>query len=685
MPTPILQVQLNGGAPATGPLVGNLSDDVQLSLQSTTGVGSARWEIFGHPPDMECPSGWSEDVSSGVFYYDGITPPEFAITHWGKVLLRVRVNASATDYDESTAITVQSANGLWDIGALEGAQFGGVYLRWVYDLQRNLRTLEEFMVSGGGGGGGGPVAMGGDCSGNSDACTVVAIRGVTVTAPTGSEATGNVLQVNGSNLVLAPLPLGAAGATSGTLAQSKVANGGGGNAYVWLSASGTNTFGALTDAYVAADANIAASKLAPAGSPNSVLSSDGSTNAWTQTPCLVRLDIADSTNVPHHAIERISDTELAVGHGDWATLRTVVGSSATWRLAGDAYDFLELRKHSDHGARWQFNADLYDGGEFSFAASRSSAGAGGGWLFKTQNATSGGIGGDFTVIVGSGTGYGRCIFKTVDSTTICAFTRETSGDLSRVGIGTASPTCALDVTGSAKFTGSVTATSLQPTAGYLHNMGTWSKAAGAGGTLTLGGAEAAGMCVEVTGAPGADVTLSFPTTSGAIAVIRNAMTNSARLTVSANSTSIDIGRGQTKLVYYDGSSLRSNDERLLVFEAELSLVQAGAGTYDTTFCKLPARCMVQEVYLRGSEAVAGGTSTLSLGVSGSYAQLLAAKAAPAVDAVTGEGAGDLGSDMSTNGQKFYSAAQTVTLRNVVAGSATTAGKVVVLLIAKVLP
>lgn len=520
--------------------------------------------------------------------------------------------------------------------------------------------------------------MGGDCSGTSDACTVVAIRGVTVTAPTGSEATGNVLQVNGSNLVLAPLPLGAAGATSGTLAQSKVANGGAGVYQLWLSANGTNSYGKLTDAYIDDD-TLSVAKLT-GGVEGQVLWWSASGPVWSSTPGVVALDIGGSG---YTALSKVASA-LVVGSSAFATVRLYSAGDFGLRKDGDGADFLAFSKPTATSVRAEVEAGHYDGTTFQYSASRSSAGAGGGWLFKTQIATTG-LGGDFTVAVGSGsTGYGRLIVKTSDNTEVCRITRESTGDVNRVGIGVASPTCALDVSGSAKFTGSVTATSLQPTAGYLHNLGTWSKAAGAGGTLTLGGAEAAGMCVEVTGAPGSDVTLSFPTTTGAIALIRNAMTNSARLTVSANSTTIDIGRGQTKLVYYDGSSLRSSDERLLTFECEVTLSTAGAGDFDTTICKLPANCLVQEAYLRGSEAVAGGTSAISVGVSGTYAQLLKSASAPAVNSVTGLASSDLGTDMSTNGQAWYSSAQTVTLRNT-ASAALSAGKVKLFLIAKVLP
>lgn len=533
--------------------------------------------------------------------------------------------------------------------------------------------------AGGGGGGGGSVTMGGDCSGSSSSCTVVGIQGVPV-GEVGGATFGQALRVNAGATALefGALPLDQSGATSGALAQSKVANAGAGVYQLWLSANGTNTFGKLTNSYIDDD-TLDVAKFT-GGVEGQVLWWGASGPVWSGTPWVTSLDVGGGG---YTALAK-SASALVVGSSAFATVRLYSAGDFGLRKDGDSVDFLAFSKPTATSVRGEVDAGHYSGTTFRYSGSRASAGDGGGWTFETQVATTG-RGGDFTVSVGSGsTGYGRLIVKTSDNTEVCRVTRETTGDVNRVGIGVASPTCALDVSGSAKFTGSVTATSLQPTAGYLHNLGTWSKAAGAGGTLTLGGAEAAGMCVEVTGAPGADVTLSFPTTTGAVALVRNAMTNSARLTVSANSTNIDIGRGQTKLVYYDGSSLRSSDERLLTFECEVTLSTAGAGDFDTTICKLPANCLVQEAYLRGSEAVAGGTSAISVGVSGTYAQLLKSASAPAVNSVTGLASSDLGTDMSTNGQAWYSSAQTVTLRNT-ASAALSAGKVKLFLVAKVLP
>lgn len=189
---------------------------------------------------------------------------------------------------------------------------------------------------------------------------------------------------------------------------------------------------------------------------------------------------------------------------------------------------------------------------------------------------------------------------------------------------------------------------------------------------------------DVTGAPGVDTDVAFPEIPGGNAIIRNSLTTDVILTASAGGSSIVIGRGQEKLVCFDGARIRSTDEEVLIYKATVSLIEAGAGNADTALFKLPTRTLVQQALIRGVTAVVGGPSTLSLGLAAPFNEILLAAGSPAAGAVIGAAIADLGADMATNGQAYYAAGATITLRNAT-GAQTTAGEVEVTIIAMRVP
>lgn len=207
--------------------------------------------------------------------------------------------------------------------------------------------------------------------------------------------------------------------------------------------------------------------------------------------------------------------------------------------------------------------------------------------------------------------------------------------------------------------------------------------AGIGGTIALSNPLST-YVYRVGGSPANPVDLTFPEVAGANAIIRNEMTSPAILTVTAGGVSIVIGRGQEKLVYFDGVRLHSPDEEVLIYKASVSLVQAGAGNFDMALFDLPTRTLVQQALIRGVQAVVGGPSTLSLGRVAPFNEILLATGSPAVDAVIGAAIADLGADMAVNGQAYYAAGDTVTLRNTT-GALTSAGVVEVSIVAMRVP
>ena len=139
-----LFVSLNSGALQDEGITAAVSDTVDLSAESTvgwpaSGAGAPKWEIYGFPPSFTVPAGWSTDGTTGAYYYTGVTPPQFTLTHWGKYMLRLLVQGGGGDKtDESTAISVPDASGLIDLGKYETTQFND---GWDDDQRANLRVI----------------------------------------------------------------------------------------------------------------------------------------------------------------------------------------------------------------------------------------------------------------------------------------------------------------------------------------------------------------------------------------------------------------------------------------------------------------------------------------------------------------------------------------------------------------
>jgi hypothetical protein len=157
MPTPPyakLRVARNGGAPATGGIICAHADAIQLSLESTVGVGKARWEIYDYPAGFGLPAGWTEDPTTHTYYSLAITPPSFTLPAatnwiWGKYMLSVLVNdgdpgssglPAAQLYDDTTAIEIVGPSSLHGIGRLEFKHFDA-QRGWIGQLNDNMRRL----------------------------------------------------------------------------------------------------------------------------------------------------------------------------------------------------------------------------------------------------------------------------------------------------------------------------------------------------------------------------------------------------------------------------------------------------------------------------------------------------------------------------------------------------------------
>jgi hypothetical protein len=131
----------------TGGVTVGIGNTVVLSIASTTGISSVRYEIYDYPADFALPASWLED-DSGIYYAltNGSPAPVVVADVWGKYLCRVKGRQGGeTSYsllDERTAFQIISPNlGLEDIGYRETDQFDA-RLQWVRPLKQALRVLD---------------------------------------------------------------------------------------------------------------------------------------------------------------------------------------------------------------------------------------------------------------------------------------------------------------------------------------------------------------------------------------------------------------------------------------------------------------------------------------------------------------------------------------------------------------
>jgi hypothetical protein len=201
--------------------------------------------------------------------------------------------------------------------------------------------------------------------------------------------------------------------------------------------------------------------------------------------------------------------------------------------------------------------------------------------------------------------------------------------------------------------------------------GELSKSIAAGGTITLTSGEAAAKAIRLTGAAASDTTVEFPATNGREWLVTNESTDNSRSVVIktvGGSRTIYLGPGRARRVTIVNGELRSDDEKAILIEIDVSLA-AAAGNNDTVLCKLPANVRVSRVSVRGVVSVGGGgSSALTVGTAAGGTQIMTSQAAPAAGALLGESSTHWGSDMSANGSAFYSAATTIHFRNAVTGT-----------------
>lgn len=176
----ILLTSLGGGAyVASSARQASFTQTLDMKPQSTLNLSSIRYEIYDYPPGMTLPSGWSQDPSTGAYYFapsnvttqpPTVTLPASGANNWGKLMLRLRGNNNPLQFntdrspntffnpqltDETSEIWLASPNaGMEGVGFNESTQHD-LMRGYVGPLMACLRSLDAL------GGGSSGVSVGG--------------------------------------------------------------------------------------------------------------------------------------------------------------------------------------------------------------------------------------------------------------------------------------------------------------------------------------------------------------------------------------------------------------------------------------------------------------------------------------------------------------------------------------------
>ena len=209
----------------------------------------------------------------------------------------------------------------------------------------------------------------------------------------------------------------------------------------------------------------------------------------------------------------------------------------------------------------------------------------------------------------------------------------------------------------------------------------------AGGTISLTAAQVQYGHINLTGTLSGDAVVKFP----------NSVTRALRMTRSTSGTALVrvegysagfayLLPGQHRTLYQDASyTLRGEGLRVLVYSALVTLAgDTTAGSpIDHTLCKLPAGTTIKSNRVRVTTAIAGSTSQISMGYTGTYDRLLKLSAISSLGTLLGNDTGDLGTDWTATKLGVHlTSAETLKLRHALTGADCSAGVVRVTVIAE---
>lgn len=223
-------------------------------------------------------------------------------------------------------------------------------------------------------------------------------------------------------------------------------------------------------------------------------------------------------------------------------------------------------------------------------------------------------------------------------------------------------------------------------AGYGLSFGAASLSVAGSGSSTLTTASLVAHTIRLTGALTGNRVLTLPSTVGAEHTFVNGTTGTYTLRLQGPSGGwCYLLPGQSKRLSVDDNGiLRGEGVKVLLFDEIVDLEGDTVGTHDHPLFLIPPGSTFTACEAVTEEAAAGGSSTISLGTSGSMDDLLVAQALGGVGTALGVAAADAGSAWTNAISAYFRTGGTVYLRNVVTTATLTAGRVRVQVIGRYL-
>lgn len=202
-------------------------------------------------------------------------------------------------------------------------------------------------------------------------------------------------------------------------------------------------------------------------------------------------------------------------------------------------------------------------------------------------------------------------------------------------------------------------------------------------SVSLSEANVATGHVSLTGTLSADSTVTMPTGTRSC-VFTNSTSGTYTLKIAGYSSgSCYLAPGQTRRVVHVAGVLRGEALRVVEYETTVDLSSGyTVGDHDTVLLKIPAAFDVDRVEIRCTSSVGTGNAAVSVGVSGSYNQLVLSTAIATAGDVVGLATAEAGADFTDKISAHYSTAQTLTLRVTVTTATLTAGALRVMVVGR---